>query len=110
MAASTEASRAHGVVHLGVSIIIAIPLIGTLLGIAALVIFGIGIFVKSKQPAKDFLFLAAYPFVFLIAFTLGQEIMGLFVDSERVIFYACAATIPVSFYFIHTISRRLGEF
>lgn len=113
VSSQVETKRAHALVHFGLSIIIAIPIIGTLLGLGAIVVFAFGIFVKSSDRMRDFVFLLAYPIVFFFAFGIVSWIFGFFfrgIDEYKALAAGCAATVPVSFYFIHTISGRTGEY
>lgn len=108
-----EAKRAHSVAHFGCAIVIAIPVIGTVFGLIAMFLCAIQIFVKSSDRMRDFAFLLAYPIVFICAFGIASWIGGFFyrgIDEYIALAAGCAATVPVSFYFIHTISGRVGEY
>jgi hypothetical protein len=109
--AHIQAKRGHAVVHFGLAIIIAIPIIGTLLGLGVIATSCIGIFAKSSNRPRDFVFLLAYPIVFMCVFGTAAWIGEFFSsDTFKVMFFACAATVPVSFHFIHTITGRLGDY
>lgn len=107
-----ESKRAHAVAHFGCAIVIAIPVIGTVFGLIAMALCAVQIFVKSDNRLRDFAFLIAYPIVFICVFGIVGWIAGFFVgaNSFEAMFAGCAATVPVSFYFIHTISGRVGEY